>query len=82
MPDVAGHNCWHFGFNGHLQDRLIIRVRTADPHDDTPDGDDAHAFVSALIDELVRIGLKERAFIVTDPDVTIELTVVSRAAPE
>lgn len=59
-------------------DRLIIKISGLLPDADEFDGRDQ--FVTAVVDELVRIGLKDRAFIITDADDTVEFTVVSPAA--
>lgn len=62
-------------------DRIIIRVNSGrDPDEDSIDNDD-QMFALALAEELVRIGLKDRAFIVTDADDTVDFTVVSPEEP-
>lgn len=63
-------------------DRLIIRINSGrTPDEDSIDNDD-QMFASALVEELIRVGLKDRAFIFTDPGASVDFTVVSPAAPE
>lgn len=63
-------------------DRLIIRVNSALPDDADESPDSIPEFVEALVGELVRVGLRDRAFIVMDTNDSVDFTVVSRAAPE